>query len=138
MIFLDKIIHYYTLHIHIIVRTVPIRPYMRKIGPNAIHEDAADNHALHELFEDIRGTKVLKQVIDGLRQQILLYRYRQLYEKYRFDQSIQEHGDLLETFRKTDARLAETTMQRHLMDQCKALVESMSGKEENGSNRVEA
>ena len=90
------------------------------------------NHVLHELIEDITDNKVLKQVIDGLRQQILLYRYRQLYEKYRFDQSIQEHRDLLEAFRQRDARLAETTMKRHLMNQCKALVESMSGKEDNG------
>ena len=87
------------------------------------------NHVLHELIEDINGNKVLKQVIDGLRQKILLYRYRQLYEKYRFDQSIQEHRDLLEAFRKRDAALAEITMKRHLMAQCKALVDrSLSGK----------
>jgi len=85
------------------------------------------NHVLHELIEDITRNKVIKQVVDGLRQQILLYRYRQLYEKYRFDESIQEHRDLLEAFRKRDARLAETVMKRHLMNQCKALAASMSG-----------
>ncbi|MGA3174295.1 MAG: GntR family transcriptional regulator [Syntrophorhabdales bacterium] len=87
------------------------------------------NHVLHEVIEDITGNRVLKEVIDGLRQKIMLYRYRQLYEKYRFDQSIQEHRDLLEAFRKRDPVLAEITMKRHLMNQCKALVEK--SKEEN-------
>ncbi len=81
------------------------------------------NQVLHELFEDITGNKALKQVIDGIRQKILPYRYRQLYQKYRFDQSIQEHRDLLEAFRKRDAALAEFTMKQHLMNQCKALVQ---------------
>ncbi len=80
------------------------------------------NHLLHELIQDIAGNAVLKQVIDGLRQKIMLYRYRQLYQEYRFDQSIQEHREILDAFRKRDAVLAEDAMKRHLMAQCKSLV----------------
>jgi DNA-binding GntR family transcriptional regulator len=80
------------------------------------------NHVLHELIEDITGNKVLKQVIESLKQKVLIYRHRQLYEEDRFNQSIREHRDLLEAFRKRDAELAEVAMRRHLMNQCKALV----------------
>jgi DNA-binding GntR family transcriptional regulator len=39
----------------------------------------------------------------------------------RFAQSIQEHRDLLEAFRKKDPKKAETLMRRHLKKQCEAL-----------------
>ena len=72
--------------------------------------------------QELCGNKVLNEVINGLRQKILLYRHRQLYQPERFDHSIQEHRDLLEAFRKRDANLAEASMKKHLSNQCKALV----------------
>jgi DNA-binding GntR family transcriptional regulator len=61
-------------------------------------------------------------VINGLRQKILLYRHRQLYQTDRFTASIQEHRDLLEAFRSRNADAAESLMKRHLMNQCEAIV----------------
>jgi len=92
------------------------------------------NHVLHKLIQDVTGNKVLKEVIDGLWQKVLLYRYKQLYQGDRFDRSIQEHRDLLEAFRKRDAAL---TMKQHLMNQCNALINGlMLGQEEQGSKSV--
>jgi DNA-binding GntR family transcriptional regulator len=78
----------------------------------------------------LSGNKVLNAVINGLRQKILLYRHRQLYQPERFKQSIQEHRDLLEAFRKRDAALAERLMKRHLIKQCEALVGLYASKED--------
>jgi DNA-binding GntR family transcriptional regulator len=83
----------------------------------------AANNDLHVLIQDLTGNKILKEVINGLRRKILLYRHRQLYHLDRFDQSIQEHRSILETFRKREELLAETCMKRHLANQCKALLE---------------
>lgn len=80
------------------------------------------NHSYHVLVQEMAGNKVLDGVINGLRQRILLYRYRQLYQPDRFTASIQEHRDLLEAFRNRDPATAEGVMKRHLMNQCKALV----------------
>ncbi len=81
-----------------------------------------NNNAYHVFIQELPGNKVLDDVINGLRQKILLYRHRQLYQPERFKQSIQEHRDLLEAFRKRDAALAERLMKKHLLKQCEALV----------------
>jgi DNA-binding GntR family transcriptional regulator len=83
------------------------------------------NNTLHVFIEDLAGSKVLGEVIGGLRKKILLYRYLQLYKGDRFDKSIQEHRDILEAFRKRDVVLAESAMKRHLIDQCKVLVNGL-------------
>ncbi len=94
-----------------------------------LHYEAKDherylevNQTYHILVQDMAGNKVLDEVINGLRQRILLYRYRQLYQPDRFSASIQEHRDLLEAFRERDAGAAEGIMKRHLMKQCESLV----------------
>ena len=89
------------------------------------------NNAYHVLIQELPGNKVLNDVINGLRQKILLYRHRQLYQPERFEQSIQEHRDLLEAFRKRDASLAERLMKKHLIKQCEALVSLYDRKEDN-------
>ena len=89
-----------------------------------------NNNAYHVFIQELPGNKVLDDVINGLRQKILLYRHRQLYQPERFKQSIQEHRDLLEAFRKRDAALAERLMKRHLLKQCEALVGLYDRKEE--------
>lgn len=80
------------------------------------------NNTYHVFIQELSGNKVLNDVINGLRQKILLYRQRQLYQPERFQQSVKEHRDLLEAFRKRDAALAEKLMKRHLIKQCEALV----------------
>ncbi|MBL7205742.1 MAG: GntR family transcriptional regulator [Desulfobacteraceae bacterium] len=80
------------------------------------------NHVFHIFIQELAGNKVLNDVINSLRQKILLYRQKQLYQPERFEQSIQEHGDLVEGFRKRDPVSAELLMKHHLLMQCKALV----------------
>jgi DNA-binding GntR family transcriptional regulator len=80
------------------------------------------NHVLHVFVQELAGNKVLNDVINGLRQKILLYRQRQLHQPERFDQSIQEHRNLLGAFRRRDPDSAESLMKHHLLMQCKALV----------------
>jgi len=82
-----------------------------------------DNHILHVLIQELSGNKALQDVLNGLRQKILLYRHRQLYQKNRFDQSIREHREILAAFESGDARLAEISLKRHLEKQCEALVD---------------
>ena len=81
------------------------------------------NHVLHLFIQELSGSKALQEVSNGLRQKILLYRHRQLYQKNRFDQSIREHRKILAAFEKRDARLAESSVKRHLKNQCSALVD---------------
>lgn len=91
------------------------------------------NNVLHVFVQELAGNRVLNDVINGLRQKILLYRQRQLYQPERFDQSIQEHRNLLEAFRRRDPDSAESLMKYHLFMQCKALVGLYASKEaENG------
>ena len=80
------------------------------------------NQVLHTLVQDLAGNAALNEVIKGLRQKILLYRHKQLYEPKRFSESIQEHRDLLEAFRRRDAQIAKDVMKGHLLAQARALV----------------
>ncbi len=80
------------------------------------------NHEFHVLIQTIAGNKVLDEVVNGLRQKILLYRYRQLYQPDRFDASMQEHRDLFKAFKSRNPDKAERMMKKHLMGQCEALV----------------
>lgn len=82
----------------------------------------AANHDFHVFIQELGGNPVLNDVINGLRQKILLYRHRQLYQPERFRQSIEEHRTLLEALESGDADRAETLMKQHLLRQCEALV----------------
>ena len=81
------------------------------------------NNVFHLLVQELSGNKALQDVLKGLRQKILLYRHRQLYQKNRFDQSMREHREILAAFEKRDARLAEISLKHHLKKQCEALVD---------------
>jgi DNA-binding GntR family transcriptional regulator len=94
------------------------------------------NNVFHVFIQELAGNKVLNDVINGLRQKILLYRQRQLYQPERFEQSIQEHRGLLEAFRKKDPSLAESLMKRHLLMQCEALVGLYASKGAKKSERA--
>lgn len=79
------------------------------------------NNKYHSFVQELAGNKTLNQIVNGLRQKILLYRYKSLNLSGRFEQSIQEHRDLLEAFRKRDAEKAESLMKSHMKKQSKAL-----------------
>jgi DNA-binding GntR family transcriptional regulator len=87
------------------------------------------NNLFHVFLQETAGNKVLNGVINGLRQKILLYRQRQLYQPERFGQSIEEHRDLMDAFRRKDPAAAESLMKHHLLMQCKALVGLYANKE---------
>jgi DNA-binding GntR family transcriptional regulator len=81
----------------------------------------AVNHKYHTLIQELAGSKILSEVISGLRQKILLYRYKQIYQPNRLETSMQEHCDLQDAFRKKDPEAAERRMRDHLIRQCEAL-----------------
>jgi len=87
------------------------------------------NNVFHVFIQELAGNRVLNDVINGLRQKILLYRQRQLYQPERFDQSIQEHRNLMGAFRMLDPESAESLMKHHLLMQCRALVGLYATKE---------
>ena len=80
-----------------------------------------NNNKYHSFVQELAGNKTLNQIVNGLRQKILLYRYQSLNLSGRFEQSIQEHRDLLEAFRKRDAEKAELLMKSHMKKQSEAL-----------------
>ena len=79
------------------------------------------NNQFYAFVQELAGNRTLNQIVNGLRQKILLYRYQSLNLPERFEQSIQEHRDLIEAFRKKDPKKVETLMRRHLKKQCDAL-----------------
>jgi DNA-binding GntR family transcriptional regulator len=81
------------------------------------------NNSYHSFLQELAGNRTLNQIINGLRQKILLYRFQSLNLPERFEQSIREHRDLLEAFRRRDPGKAEDLMRYHLKMQCKALEE---------------
>jgi DNA-binding GntR family transcriptional regulator len=86
------------------------------------HEGYMDvNHRYHSLVQDLAGNKILSEVINNLRQKILLYRYRQIYQPDRLKASMQEHSELQKAFREKNPAAAERLMKEHLMRQCEAL-----------------
>lgn len=103
-----------------------IRVLHQRLEAHYAHRDHRSyleaNHEFHVLIQELGGNPVLNDVINGLRQKILLYRHRQLYQPERFRQSIEEHRALLNAFECLDAERAERLMKQHLLRQCEALV----------------
>jgi DNA-binding GntR family transcriptional regulator len=79
------------------------------------------NHKYHSLVQELAGNKLLNEILGGLRQKILLYRQRQLFQPDRFEASMKEHRLLLEALRNRDTNAVESLMKTHLMNQCEAL-----------------
>ncbi len=79
------------------------------------------NHQFHATVQEAAGNKILCEIIDGLRDKVLLYRHRQLYLPNRFDASIEEHRRIMDAFSKRDAQKAEEAMSTHLLNQYKVL-----------------
>jgi DNA-binding GntR family transcriptional regulator len=80
------------------------------------------NREFHEFVQEKAGNPVLGRIVSGLRDVILLHRYRQIYRPGRFDESMEEHRRLIEAFRARDSERAERLMQTHLQKQCQALI----------------
>lgn len=97
----------------------------RKLEKHCQAEDRekymAVNHRFHTLVQELAGNNVLSEVINGLRQKILLYRYRQIYQPNRLAESMQEHRDLQQAFRERNTEAAERSMKQHLARQFDAL-----------------
>lgn len=79
------------------------------------------NNQYHSLVQELAGNRTLNQIVSGLRKKILLYRFKSLNLPQRFENSIQEHRQLLEAFRQRDGRMAEALMQTHLRNQSLAM-----------------
>lgn len=93
------------------------------------------NQHLHVLIQQLSGNKVLNDVLNGLRQKVLLYRHRQLYYKDRFEKSMKEHREILEALQKGDPLEAEDAMKNHLHNQCEALVDLYTREQEKADHQ---
>jgi len=113
----------------------------RKLEQHCQAEDRekymAVNHSFHSLVQELAGNKVLSEVINALRQKILLYRYRQIYQPNRLKESMQEHRDLQQAFRERNPEAAERFMQEHLTRQFNALKSVYSERKEVSESTVE-
>jgi DNA-binding GntR family transcriptional regulator len=113
----------------------------RKLEQHCQAEDRekymAVNYSFHSLVQELAGNKVLSEVIDALRQKILLYRYRQIYQPNRLKESMQEHRLLQRAFRERDPEAAERFMQEHLTRQFNALKSVYSERKEVSESTVE-
>ena len=93
---------------------------MDKIETKTLHQEVtARIRKLHVLIQEISGNKILIDVLNGLRQKILLHRHRQLNHKDRFKKS-RSPGSSLKRFAKDS--LVGTCKKRHLTKQCKAIM----------------
>ena len=92
------------------------------------------NNQYHKFIQQLAGNRTLNQIVNGLREKILLYRFQSLNLPGRFDASIKEHRELLEAFRQKSAQQAERIMKKHLKNQSLALEEladNIAGREES-------
>jgi len=80
-------------------------------------------NAFHDLIQKLAENDVLDQVVNELRQKILLYRRKQLFKPNRFDASMEEHRLIIAAFRKRDPDEAELRMRQHLIRQGESLME---------------
>ena len=108
---------------------------LEKHFENKNHERyMAVNHRYHVLVQEMAGNKVLSEVVNGLRQKILLYRYQQIYQPDRLKTSMQEHRRLHEAFKNKDPEAAEKWMKDHLIRQSDALESVYSKMSHIGGN----
>jgi DNA-binding GntR family transcriptional regulator len=85
------------------------------------------NNLYHSFLQELAGNQTCNQIINGLRQKILLYRFKSLNLPGRFEKSIEEHRELLKAFKERDPERAEVLIKIHLKNQSDA-VEKLSQK----------
>jgi len=81
------------------------------------------NYKFHDLIQKLAQNDVLDQVVNELRQKILLYRRKQLFQPNRFDASMDEHRSIMAAFQKGDPDEVELKMRQHLIRQGESLME---------------
>jgi len=99
------------------------------------------NNLYHTFLQELAGNETCNQIINGLRQKILLYRFKSLNLPGRFEKSIQEHRELLKTFQERDPEKIEILIKAHLKNQSEAvekLSQASSGEEQQEISRDRA
>jgi len=99
------------------------------------------NNLYHTFLQELAGNQTCNQIINGLRQKILLYRFKSLNLPGRFEKSIQEHRELLKTFQERDPEKTEILIKAHLKNQSDAvekLSQTSSGEEQQEISRDRA
>ena len=79
------------------------------------------NNQYHSFVQELAENRTINAIIDGLRKKILLYRFQSLNLAGRFEESINEHRELQEAFRRRDGEKAEEIMRMHLQHQSAAM-----------------
>jgi DNA-binding GntR family transcriptional regulator len=93
------------------------------------------DHYIHLMIQQLSGNKFLNDVLNGLRQKVLLYRHRQPYYKDRFEKSMQEYRLILEALQEGDPSHADEAMKGHLTHQCEALVDLYTREQEKADHQ---
>jgi len=86
-----------------------------------IAEYYRNNYLSHETVQHYAGNPWLIRITHDLHRILKMHRGRQLLTPGRTAQSLAEHRELMECFRRRDAQAAERTMERHLLSQGQAL-----------------
>jgi DNA-binding GntR family transcriptional regulator len=81
------------------------------------------NFRYHRLIQDLAGNETLSNIIESLRDKVLLFRSKQLSLEGRFERSIIEHRALLLAFQRKKSNEVEKIMKVHLLNQSTAMVE---------------
>ncbi|GHH53166.1 MULTISPECIES: GntR family transcriptional regulator [Gammaproteobacteria] len=90
-------------------------------GRGDLAEYYRNNYVIHETVQEYAGNPWLIRVTHDLHRILKMHRGRQLLTPGRMAQSLAEHRELMECFRRRDAEAAERTMNRHLLSQGQAL-----------------
>lgn len=86
------------------------------------------NFVFHQAVQDLSGNKWLQRIIGDLRKVLRLARHMQLTIPGRLEESLEEHRQIMQAFKKSDADLADQYMQNHLKQQWYSLVKSKKEK----------
>jgi len=80
------------------------------------------NYEFHRFIQTLAGNDVLSELIDSLRDKIMLYRAQQLHHEGRFKESIEEHRIIMQAFKAQNVQKAKNAMKKHLKKQHDALI----------------
>lgn len=80
-----------------------------------------ENHVFHSTVQQLSGNRWLQRITAELRGVLQLARQKQLTIPGRLQQSLEEHRQVMQSFRDRDPRQAQQAMERHLCRQQEAL-----------------
>ena len=84
------------------------------------------NASFHRFIAQLAGNQRLAHMIEGLRREIQKTRVLALGAAERLEYSMREHDQILDTFLKRNAELAETTMIRHMNNHKETLLKALA------------